>query len=287
MVCMLKTEIRKAFQNRGFYVALLVGSLLCLWDIVLNYKLSEELLITRNVTMTLSNGMEWNTANQVDTSVYYNWLGVSSMDLNGIIFYFIFPILATMPYGWGALSERRNGYRNQLLIRAPRKSVIAGKYVATFLSGGVAVTVPVITDFLLSAMVMPATAPIVTDGVATIDETQFGSLLFFRHHILFVLADMGLIFLWGGVLSGLSLAAGQIIRRKIATVMFPFCLCIFVDLIFEIGILKTLVEWSPIRLFHMVTIRGTSGTVVLGEIFFCFLASVVIFGMGEMRDEGV
>ena len=120
MLYVWKTEIRKAFQNRGFYISLLIGGLLSLWHIIKNFELSNELLVVRNTTMTLSNGIVWNTANRVATSVYYNWLGISSMDMIGLIFYFLFPLLAAMPYGWGALVERKNGYCNQLLVRVPK-----------------------------------------------------------------------------------------------------------------------------------------------------------------------
>lgn len=289
MIRVLRVEIRKAFHNRGFYLALLAGGFLCLWDVIQNAKLAEELLISGTGVrmMTLSNGMEWNTANPVDTSVYYNWLGVSSMELNGILFYFIFPLLASMPYGGAALLERRSGYRNQLLVRMPRKWEITGKYIAAFMAGGAAVTIPVVVDFLLTAMVMPMTVPVVTDAVATMDETQFGSVLFFKHPQLFVVADIGLMFLWGGVLAGLSLAFGHLIRRKIPAVLAPFCLCIFIDLVFEIGLVKTSTEWSPIRLFHMVTIRATSGIVIFGEIVALFLISVIIIRMRGMHDEGM
>lgn len=287
MLYVWKTEIRKAFQNRGFYISLLIGGLLSLWHIIKNFELSNELLVVRNTTMTLSNGIVWNTANRVATSVYYNWLGISSMDMIGLIFYFLFPLLAAMPYGWGALVERKNGYCNQLLVRVPKTWITIGKYTAAFLSGGVAVVIPIITDFLFSALRMPMTIPEITDTVATIDETQFGSVLFFSHYILFVIANVGLIFLWGGTMAGLSLAVGEIVRNKVSAVLVPFCFCVFVDLIFEIGILNTCTEWSPIRLFHMVTIRGTSGFVIFGEILAIMLGSVIIFIIGEKRNEGL
>ena len=289
MLRIIKTEMNKAIQNRGFYLAMLAGSIFCLWNVILNIQMVEQLIRPDNrvTSMILSNGVEWSMVNVVDTSVFYNWLGVVSMNANGVWFYFLFPLLAAIPYGGAIATERKNGYRNQLIVRISKKKELLGKYIAVFLTGGITVTLPVLMDFLLGAMIMPATFPVVTDAVATISENQFGSLLFFRCPPLFVVANMGLMFLWGGVLAGTALVIGQITRKRLTAILTPLGVCIFIDLLYECSVIVTEVEWSPIRLFHMATIRATSGFVIFGEIIGLFIVAVVLLFVRGMQDEGL
>lgn len=288
-MCVLKTELYKAFHNKRFCLVLVICGMFVLVNAFQNIKLVREFLIPgyRVTTMTLSNGAEWITANASNTSVYYNWLGVSSMELKGVLFCFLFPLFAAIPYSGENFVERKNGYRNQLLIRIPKKWEVMGKYAATALSGGAVVTIPIIFDFLLGALIMPMTHPVITDEVIGMSETQLGSALFYNSPNIFVCANIALMFIWGAALAVTALAIGQLVRRKIVAVVSPFCICLLVDLVFEIGFIRTNTEWSPIRLFHMVTIRGTSGFVIAGEILFLFLVSSVIFFIRGMSDEGV
>lgn len=286
MRSLCKIEIWKAFHNKGFYIALGVGILLCMLDTAQNIGLVKEYFWNSSV-ITLSNGVVWRTANPDDTSVFYNWMGVTTLKLSNIIFYFIFPILAAMPYGWAGLMERKNGYCNHIWIRSDKKKELIGKYIAAFLSAGCAIAAPIILSFLMSAMVMPMNNPRVTNNISTIHQPQFGSLLFYRHPLLFVLADIGLIFLWGGILGGMSLAVGMLVKNKVAAVVVPFCVCLLIEMGYELNIWATDTECSPFRLFHMVTIRGTRGTIIFGEIILLFILSFAILGLKGFKDEGL
>lgn len=286
MFRILKTEIWKAFHNAGFYTALMAGIGISLVDILLNWIKVKNHVFTAG-TMTLSNGVEWSTANVAGTSVYYNWLGVNSLNLTNVIFYFLFPLLAAMPYGWSALTERKSKYRSQLLVRTGKRKAIVSKYCASALAGGITVTAPLIANFVLGVLVMPLTKPRITDMASAMTETQFGSLIFYRHPFLFVIADIGLVFLWGCGIGAAALALGQFFRHMFEAVISPFVICFLVELIFEVipGITKT--EWSPIRLFHMDTIRGTSGFVIFGEILMILLISFFVFYVRGLHDEGL
>lgn len=78
---------------------------------------------------------------------------------------------------WLVILRRKNsGYMRQMLVRAGEKSYLTAKFLATFIAGGLAMVVPLIINFMLTAMFIPAITPVPTY------DTMYGvlAILYFK-----------------------------------------------------------------------------------------------------------
>lgn len=281
-----RIEIWKAFHNRWFFIALIAGMLISIFNVGKNFLLAKEYLY-KAYPYILSNGMTWGMGDIYGMSVYVNWIGADASRLESAVFWFILPLLAAMPYGVNALREERSKYKNQIFIRSGRKQEAIAKYLAAFLSGGMVVACPVMVNYFVTALFMPLTKPRVTDMSSGMVETQFGSLLFYEHPAIFVALVFLTVFLWGGVFGGMALTGGKFIRKRIFSVCCPFVFCLLIELFFSTGMISTSLEWSPVQLFHTLSIRGTSGIIIFGEIFLFMFSSFFLFWIREVKYEGI
>ncbi len=280
-----KTEIWKAFHNSLFWISIIVGFMLNVAHIIGNYFLAQKYLYDVQ-PFILENGMVWGMGNMEGMSVYVNWIGADENQLESVIFWFILPLLAAMPYGGIALSERKNRYQNQILIRCGRKQGGIARYLAAFVSGGMVITLPVIFNFFTAALFMPLENPVVTSDCIMM-ETQFGSLLVYQYPLFFVLLVFLFVFLWGGTFGAMALAVGQWIKNRIFVICFPFAFCLLIEFIFATGVVVTSLEWSPRQLLHLVSIRGTSGFIIVGEIVVLLAFSFLLYWIKEIQYEGI
>lgn len=64
---------------------------------------------------------------------------------------------------------------SQMIVRTGKQRYLTAKYIATFISGGLTMVVPLITNFMLTALFVPAIKP-----VPTYDTTYgvFGNSIF-------------------------------------------------------------------------------------------------------------
>ncbi|MFR3037766.1 MAG: hypothetical protein ACLTLY_02965 [Agathobacter rectalis] len=57
------------------------------------------------------------------------------------------------------MEKKDSGYMRQMLVRAGEKSYLTAKFLATFIAGGLAMVVPLIINFMLTALFIPAITP--------------------------------------------------------------------------------------------------------------------------------
>lgn len=287
MLRLWKTEMWKALHNKMFYMALMFGSILSAWNLFQTGRIARDYIYqSLDDTYVLGNGTVWGGASSYYT-VYNCWIGAAEDTHGAIFFWFALPLLAAMSYGWSAQAERKNGYQNQLRIRCGRRKTLLAKYLAAMVSGALTVGIPVCLNFLITALYLPARKPVVASGDIFIMEPQFGSLLFYEKPLLFVAAVIGLVCLWGCAFGALSMAVGILFRKKILAVMIPFLLCMVAETLFSSGVVETTLEWSPRYLFHLVSIRATSGWIIFGEIAALLLISSCIVLRRGLKDEGL
>lgn len=284
----IKIELWKATHNNMFILALIIGLLLVSGNVFQNYTRINYLLYSQLETFSLSNGTKWCYANFSHTSVYYNWLGAGALNFSNTMFYLIMPILAAMPCSTNTFCEKKSHYHYQIQVRIKKSHNLWAKYLSGYFIGGICVALPLAVDFLINALLLPATIPLPEDMAAgSMFETQFGSRLFYTHPNLFVLASILLVFFWGGTLCSLAMAAGTILHHKYLILTMPFIICMLFEMLYSTNFIKTETEWSPIQLFHMVSIRSTSGWVIIGEIGIFTLLSMLLFILRGLHDENL
>lgn len=206
-----RSEIWKALHNPWFYLSLLVGTTLCLMDVWQNWEAIHSL------------NCSWDTGADA-FSLFARWIAVNNWTYGCKKFYLIWPILAALPFGWSFCQERRSGLMDQIYIRAGKKQAFFAKYTTVFVSGGLAVALPVLLDLLLNAMVCPFVVPKAADSFYFVSDGYFLSTLYYTHPWIYGLIWCGMEFLWGGVTAGLCFLVSTHTRLFVTVVLVPFAL---------------------------------------------------------------
>jgi len=83
-----------------------------------------------------------------------------------------------MPFGWSYHQERQNGVYNQIISRSSKQTYFISKYIAVFVSGGLAVSLPLLFDLFATAMVCPYVVPTPIIPINIISDGYFLSELY-------------------------------------------------------------------------------------------------------------
>ena len=220
----IKTELWKAIHNPYFLLSLLAGMLMIFCDVVQN-AVSVKTLTEANMEAGLiGNGFD-------GFSLFVRWIAVNGFTFGCRYFYLVWPILAAMPFGWSYCQEMRSGMINQYMTRGTRVQYFVSKYIAVFISGGIAVSLPVLVNLLLNALVCPYNIPVVTRNVTSIFDGWFLSELFYTNPWVYAFIWCGVEFLIGGATATLCFVVGSRMRFQVMVMLFPFIVCYALDLV--------------------------------------------------------
>ena len=271
----LRTELYKALHNRMFFSALGIGIIISLINVVQCSGTVQE--YTNWLPRVISEGRSMSTS-YIGFSLFINWMGTNLISFSRSLFFFIWPVLAAMPYGWSYSSERRSGYYNQVASRSSRKRYFCSKYIAVFVSGGLAVAVPLLFDLLANALVSPDAVPDGTLMIQPISNGCFLSGLYYTHPWVFALIWCFVDFLWGGVAACTCFLVGAKIRLQVIVMLVPFMIFVLLD-----GLNTTVRRFmllyqtfSPLQLAQPITMSANPGWVVFSVMGVLFLLTVTV-----------
>lgn len=272
----LKTELYKAIWNPTFWLALLIGTGVCAINVVENYGTAQYII--SSTLEGLENG-SLPSPSFAGTSLFIQWIAVNGISMGNRAFYFIWPILAAMPYGWSYSREYRTGAMMQTAARAGIRKYFIAKYAAIFISGGLVVGLPVLLNLLANAMICPSITPSVSDSLVAVFDGQFMSVLFYTHPWAHGLIWCGIDFLFGGSAACLCLIVGSRFRLQVMVMLTPFALLLVLDSIYVTA--RSAAGWyvmlSPLSLASMVVAYPNPEIAVFGAIGALILVS---FGIG-------
>lgn len=215
----LKTELWKATHNRMFFLSLLIGCLLCAVDTAQTAVIARHLLELTQRSLEMDLPVSINPAGD---SVFVKWMALGTPNFGSRVFHMIWPILAAMPYGSSLCTDLQSGYENQAVTRCGRRAYFRGKFLACFVSGGLAVSLPVILNLLLGALICPAWTPEVELLQSSIGNGYFLGKLFYTKPWAFSAVWCAVDFLWGGTAACLCLTLGGKVRHSFLVTLFPF-----------------------------------------------------------------
>ena len=172
-----KLEIKRAFRNRLFAATLCVAFAICVWHFMENVWI-------------------WRMYVYYDTyplSAYEKWIGADNASVQPLLLYLIMPALCAIPYGRSFYFDVKSGYAAQIISRGKKSDYIRAKYGAAFVSGALIGMIPLVFDFLLTAMVFPMVIPQVGTGTFPVAAMDIMSGVFYTHplvyNLIFVLID--------------------------------------------------------------------------------------------------
>ncbi|MFR5240506.1 hypothetical protein [Coprococcus phoceensis] len=281
----MKLELKKAFKNKFFWISVVLGCLITL--------LSFEHMVNMYYE-----GMSAISGNSTDiiydphigiNTVFNCWIGGEPFSLGSSIYFFVFPLLIALPYGWSYSEERKCGYRRMMITKTGKKKYYCAKYVAVFLSGGVAMVLPLIFNFWMTLLVVPAILPDVTMNMFYgVFGGSFLAELYYTVPFLYVAIYLFIDFVYCGFLVCICMAVSGIVRQKWGVVLIPFLLLLFVHVITDYIYSDPSVaykELSPLYFLRGVEVRYSfSGSIIL--LFAIGLLVISLIGIiKEYRNE--
>ena len=150
-----KTEMKRAMSGKGMVLSMLIGTVLGIAHVI------REIIPAYRANLT-------NFYNEFPIlsphSAAETWMAGSPSNLEGFIFFLILPILASLPFGTSYFEDCKEGVIKNIYMRTKREDYLKAKYAAAFLSGGIAVLVPLIFNLMCSLVLLPNLAPLSTMG---------------------------------------------------------------------------------------------------------------------------
>ena len=273
MKAIYTNEIKRAFNTIGMKLALLVGCALSIWHVI-------------TVIMPISEGQNYElSANAIDDlyvpiSLYSTWMGNELFPIQSYIFYLILPLLAVLPFGSSFFEDIKSGYIINVCTRVEKKIYFKAKYLAVFLSGGVAVVAPLLLNLVLSSMFMPAFIP--DNGtVGTISPTTMAYEVFFTHPLIYVLMLIVIDFIFAGVIATLALSYTYFTEHRFGVMIVPFVFYFF------IYSLTNLIDKTDYSLFFMLNGGANNNYLpvyILYFLLFFALSYVIFMWKGKKQD---
>ena len=247
----IRSELYKALTNKMLYIAIAIGLIFCGADVVENYKKIQY--FDESIAWIVDSGIRINTGH-VGYSLFYLWMGLLPNTRGASLFCTVWPVLAAMAYGWSYTGERRSGIYNQIAARTGAVTYYVSKYTAVFISGGLAVGVPVLLNLLANALVCPYEQ--IPASFGTVGNRFFLSELFYTSLWAYGLLWCGMTFLCGGVAACLCFLVGTKLRHGVMTILIPYAIYIALDALINnlrLTVLSNVnLQLSPLRLISSV-----------------------------------
>ena len=241
MQSILRVELWKATHNIKFYIALTAGVLFAVLDAIL----------TGNVPL------------------YGVCMIVSPTNLGSALFFFFWPILVALPYGWSFWKEKKDQSYIQIEARVCRKEFLWAKFMAVFISGGIVMSIPILLNILILALFHPYEMPHVLSGMNALVNGYFLSSLYHSNLWLFLFIWCLVDFLWGGVIACFCLVVGSKPTFQVMVILTPYLVLLALEIIlntFLYGPNFTLYEVCPMELAKAGTLSANPGWIIFSEM---------------------
>lgn len=231
-----KFEMKRAFRTSGFYISILIGSVIAIVDWVqygLYYSLRQGDWLNANHAMSYP------------VNFYESWIGGANQKY-GTLFFLILPLLVVIPYAVSFQQDNKNHYIVSICTRVQKKSYLRAKFCAVFISGGITALIPLLLNLLLNAAVLPGVYPQVALGGTILPKSSFSGV-FYTHPLLYVILSLIIIFTFSGVLAVSALYVSFYSGKAYSVLLFPFVLCMVImaaaDLVEAYG-------WQPFNFLN-------------------------------------
>ncbi len=262
----LRLECIRMLNTPAFFVSIAIGMAISIWHIVDRVWLKYQTL-----------GTVYHGYMLYPNTVFNTCLGGEVLGVQRIIFLLCAPLLAAIPYAASAYRDRKSGYAGQIFCRISRKKYDAAKYLAVFLSGFLAIGIPLVFDFMGTLLFMPLTRPEIVTSLDMVGEAACFGDLYYTHP----LAYTGIVYLtaslFGGLFATIALGAGRFLKSGFAVLVFPFIINMLWNYVTD---MRGISEWQFMSYmslsqttYHMAAWKG--GVLLLGSFVFGIALNVL------------
>ncbi len=268
-----KNEMRRAFLGHTMAFVLLFECILAVLHFII-YGIGD----LGTVDWMLS--LEKNPY-RAPYSVFMIWMGGNTYNLPGFIYTMLLPLLAVLPYGASYFDDIKSGFAKNVYLRTKRMPYLKVKYAVAFLCGGVVAIAPLCINFLLMLMIYPALLPEISSCLYSIYATVMWYQLFYTHPFLYVGGFLIILFVFGGLISGLGMAFGLLADYRYIVISMPLLIHIF---LYALANLTLYGNISPV--YYLLPGSGmASGKVILLEFISLFVFETAVFFGKGLKDD--
>jgi hypothetical protein len=276
---LIKTELWKVFHSTSFWITLCIGTVISLVDVYTNWNIVHT--YDQLYHDSGRNGFQ-------GLNLFVRWIDLNMDTLGYAWFFFLFPLLAALAYGWSLNRDRCGGYIKHIYTRTSRRRYFWTKWSVSSFCGGMTVLTPLFLNLLLNALVCPACLPLVSNLATPMFEGDFFSALYYTHPWLHAAVCLATNFLWGAAIASISFASGYYLRNMIGCVLVPQIFFVLIDFIL-VSTEKTTagrkLELSPLQLLHASTLNSNPASLVFGEILVLLTSCLAIAWVKGRKDE--
>lgn len=265
----IKNEMRKALFSRAALITYLLSFSLVIYHTVTKAEIYNSFYTAYKTGAVQGNPMI--TA----VSLFCNWLGADVTSFAASVFFFLLPIIAVMPYGWSLAGEIKSGYTKNIISRIPRKVYFFSKYLASFVSGALAVMIPLLLSFLLVSLFLPALHMENIYPYGAIGEKSMWAELYYSNPFLYSMMYILLDGVFAGLIACISTVLAFFTRSRVSVVLMPFFLMLFLDYI-DINVLPGW-ELSPVKFLQALPVVNERNGVI--DLVFFLIFSVFTLGI--------
>lgn len=276
-----KMEIRKALRNKFFYISILIGCVITMFSLAYNIEIYQVDMANQTGTSNPMYGA---------SNLFNRWIGGEPFSLGTAAYFFLFPLLVSVPYGWSYCEEKQSGYVRLVAVYSGKSRYFLSKYAAVWLSGGLAMIVPLIFNFSLSLLFFPVVMPdpvyCTSNGVF---YGSFLSIIYYSNPFLYVFLYLCIDFIFAGLIACIGYVVSCFSRHRVAAMIMPMLLLLAVNysrqfLYTSNGIFYK--EISPLYFLRPVeSWSSASGKVILIEMVILFAATFFLIMIWERKHE--
>jgi hypothetical protein len=196
------------------------------------------------------------------------------------IFYLVLPLLAVLPFGVSFYEDKKSGYFINVCIRVKKEVYYRAKYLAVFISGGLAIAIPLLLNLMLSSLFLPALRP--DNGCnTTITCNTMAFELFYTHPLLYVLLFLMIDFIFAGIIATIALSYTYFTEHKFGVLVAPFVLYFF---LYSLMNLLDKTEFSPFYILNGGSGNNHILTYLVTFVLFFSLSYLIFMWKGKKED---
>lgn len=250
----LKIELKRAFKSKGMLLAVLIGCVLSIAQVIEDqipaYFRNEIMDFTSRSIIPPSD-------------VSGTWMAGNSSNLEVFIFFLLMPVFAMLPFGTSYFTDADSGFLKNIYTRCGRKEFLRAKYISAFISGGTAVVIPLLLNVLCCMTLVPNLIPSTIYRQNGINPAMLFNSVYFTYPLLYILIFLLIDFIIGGIFACLTLAVSFLSDYKIVIAVIPF----FIQLIIHVGC-SLLGVWD-----YSIVYMGQAGCGIINPwVFLIYLA---------------
>lgn len=232
-------------------------------------------------------GFGYNVMSATFDNTYVNTVYRDAISITPSMFYRFIPFICVLAYGWSYSNDIRSGYIKSIITRTSKLNYLTSKYFATFISGGMVVTIPILVNILILACFMPFRMPNISESSYYTEIPAFAfTNLFYKAPQLYMMIVLVFHFILGGLFATFAMAVSMFTTNKYIVTLFPFIFSFVYS--YACSMFINRLFWGEMDILYIMT--GLSSTyrileyVILLYGVFWVLTAGTIFIMGMKKD---